>query len=511
MTAEAIDFKCPQGHALRAPTSTIGKKIRCPKKGCGVEVVVPPVGETLAQRPAAPMPANQPHQSPPVVPAPSGHAVTVPVQPVTASPRTPLWQWCVLGGVALGFVGLLVLLAVFGRRPGAEVASDSKMLRSTAPVPFGPVVASPTTEHNPLAVAEQNVKDPVVQIKRSPEPLKPFSPLKSSIRTLRLSPKEQLIGAGGTDEIVVWEASTGELRCTISGVPGGVRSLAFSPDERVLVSASYGRGEGDGPPTKGVIAWQLPDGKEIGRFEIGDEVVNHVDISSAGKHLVTAGQTRGESFRATGIVTLWDLNTRVALKSETRTCENGMYGVRFAPRDDAILAIFSLSPTLLLDNELKQIGEPLKVSNPSSPTFSTQGRMAICAGGDLFNAVGWVDVFQRDSLERELTIKTRSPELAEFSPDGNLLLIAGGSAVRGLTIQTTSGIVAPRDYAFVSIVDLVRKEQKELHFERDALPVEAACWLPGGNKCMFAIDNEVRLVDVGKEGWTTLETLDRTK
>jgi WD40 repeat protein len=59
-----------------------------------------------------------------------------------------------------------------------------------------------------------------------------------AIRSLALSPEEELLAVASGREITLWEVATGTLRARVRGHQRVVTGLAFSPDGRSLVSSS---------------------------------------------------------------------------------------------------------------------------------------------------------------------------------------------------------------------------------------------------------------------------------
>ena len=70
----------------------------------------------------------------------------------------------------------------------------------------------------------------------------------NGINTLAFSPDGSLLASAG-HEIILWDATTGEMHATLAGHADLITALAFSPDGKLLYSASY-----DGS----IIVWQVP-------------------------------------------------------------------------------------------------------------------------------------------------------------------------------------------------------------------------------------------------------------
>src|SRR5207244_8559477 len=83
----------------------------------------------------------------------------------------------------------------------------------------------------------------------------------------------------------------GEIR-QFAGVPGIVRSVAFSPDGRILVT---------GGKDNTLRLWEVATGREVRRLEGHQGEVESVDFSRDGKWLVSGGLDKS--------VRLWERDT----------------------------------------------------------------------------------------------------------------------------------------------------------------------------------------------------------
>ena len=76
--------------------------------------------------------------------------------------------------------------------------------------------------------------------------------------------------------VKVWDAASGQLRFTLSGHPSTVYAVAFSPDGRLIASASYER----------IRLWDASTGVEVGRIENPRATVSCMNFSPDGRTLI---------------------------------------------------------------------------------------------------------------------------------------------------------------------------------------------------------------------------------
>jgi WD40 repeat protein len=119
----------------------------------------------------------------------------------------------------------------------------------------------------------------------SGEVLRRFEGLKKRAHAVAFSPDGKWAAAGdsantpdGDDAIIVWDAASGEQRCQVADAKQGwIDGLAFSPDGKVLASATPHH----------VCLWEAASGKQLVEFD--RTAANAVAFDAAGKRLVTGG------------------------------------------------------------------------------------------------------------------------------------------------------------------------------------------------------------------------------
>jgi WD40 repeat protein len=244
------------------------------------------------------------------------------------------------------------------------------------------------------------------------------------VRRVDLSPDGRTLAscdmAGG---IILWDASSGQARATLTGHGGAAEWLAFSPDGKVL--ASIGGSDPTAGKNKEILLWDVVRGQLFAHPDgiISDEI-RVVSFMDGGKLLAVVSRDA----RGTRTVRAWDVALG-ALRPPLRYVITGFGFVMLSP-DGRFLAVRESDGRLTLRDA---------VSGQATRTIATDLRdvkaLAVSSDGrSLAAATGSKQVLVWDLNEERVPRAYDSgdftPDRLVFSPDGKTLVaLAGGKQV----------------------------------------------------------------------------------
>jgi WD40 repeat protein len=160
-------------------------------------------------------------------------------------------------------------------------------------------------------------------------------------RNPRLSPDGRLLAcATYKNAAVLWDTETGKpVRKIGTGIAGGRDLIAFSPDGRTIVTGGGQGFEGRLPIQPDIVLWETATGGERLRISPNEGVVTQAAFSPDGRLLATA-TSRSEAIR------LWDTWTGQEMGRFTGH-RGAVWGLSFAP-DGRTLASGGADRTLLI-------------------------------------------------------------------------------------------------------------------------------------------------------------------
>ncbi|NEP30134.1 MAG: WD40 repeat domain-containing protein [Moorea sp. SIO3B2] len=229
-----------------------------------------------------------------------------------------------------------------------------------------------------------------------------------SVNSVRFSPDGKVLATASSDKTVrLWDLEGNQLK-RFQGHQDSVNSVSFSPDGKVLATASS---------DKTVILWDL-QGNQLARFQGHQNSVNSVSFSRDGKMLATASWDK--------TVILWDLQGNQLARFQGH--QDSVNSVSFS-RDGKMLATASWDKTVRLwdlqGNQLALFqGHQDSVNSVS---FSRDGKTLATASSDK-TVIIWD--LQGNPLA-VLTGHQDSVNSVRFSPDAQKL----ASASRDKTVR----------------------------------------------------------------------------
>jgi len=274
------------------------------------------------------------------------------------------------------------------------------------------------------------------------------------VRSVAISPDGKILASGSADgSIMLWDmASIQPLSNVLEGHDSTVWTLDFSPDGKTLVSGSE---------DQKIILWDVDSGQEVKRtntsmnirsvaFSPDGRVIASINVSDQGGHVVLwdvdsmqpAGDPLGEFWGVSGEVAfspdgkklvcgfgnvmIWDLSGEQPIEKPLQENFTDVTAIALSP-DGKILAAGdgSESRIILWDVESEQIiGKSLEghSSEIISTAFNPDGN--ILASGSWDRTIALWDVASGQTIGEPLSAHiARISEIA-FSPDGKILASA---------------------------------------------------------------------------------------
>ncbi|HLN31769.1 MAG TPA: sigma-70 family RNA polymerase sigma factor [Gemmataceae bacterium] len=229
-------------------------------------------------------------------------------------------------------------------------------------------------------------------------------------------------GANVTQQLHLWDTTTGEERHRLSGHAKTVYSFVFAPDGKTLLAS------GD---DNSIRLWDVATGKQMRQFD-HQEPLGRLTVSPNGKMLaaVSLKVFRGENssgWFSSKKVTLWDLNRGKQTHELQRHDPRGVNALAFTP-DGHTLVTCDLRSSHWWD-----VVTGKELAGPGQ-SFGMVGAMAFGSGGTLL-ATGGLDQMVRlwdvaNNREKLLSGGHRGPVTSvAIAPDGLTFATGGGDHV----------------------------------------------------------------------------------
>jgi WD40 repeat protein len=242
-----------------------------------------------------------------------------------------------------------------------------------------------------------------------------FPAAENQVQVLAGSPDGQWLAIGGEDNRVsLWNAA-GQLLKVLEGQAGRVAALAFSPDSRVLASASAADGT--------VWLWDVTTGEPILVIPLATDActVETLVFHPQQRILVAGGLDWLATGGSDGAICLWDVEQR----NEVATFSRGTTGLAFHPSGRFLAATSLGNWVSIWDLATKELARELTghTAPVSALAYSPDGRWLV-SGSDDRSVRFW------DATTGELAAvhALDSPVKAlAFSPDGRFLYTGNGN------------------------------------------------------------------------------------
>jgi WD40 repeat protein len=245
---------------------------------------------------------------------------------------------------------------------------------------------------------------------------------RSAVRSVAFSPDGRILASSGLDQtIILWDSATHRsLGQPLTGHTNDVNSVAFSPDGRTLASGSCAKREGTLCQQGEIRLWDIATHQALDQpltGHTGD--VNIVAFSPDGKTLASGS--------GDGTIILWDVAARQPLDPPLTGHKKAVMSVAFSP-DGKTLASSSLDKTIILwDVTTRQpLDQPLTAQTgiAYSVAFSSDGK-TLALGNSEGTVILWDIATRQPLVGQHLTGHTGEVRSVVFSPDGQTL--ASGS------------------------------------------------------------------------------------
>lgn len=194
-------------------------------------------------------------------------------------------------------------------------------------------------------------------------------------------------------QVVLWDVTTGKRRATLLGHVDGVKSVAFSPNGKLIATAGY---------LDEIKLWQTESATEIANIQ-ATAITTSIAFSPDGKFLVVGLEAAGVRPAAEPNAELYDVGTRKLVRRFAGH-EWGISAVTFSP-SGSLLATSSHDGTVRLWD------------------VATGRSLATLVDQKLNDTVN--EYWQRVA-RRKIEAMPPSIESVAFSPDGKRIAMAGG-------------------------------------------------------------------------------------
>jgi WD40 repeat protein len=247
------------------------------------------------------------------------------------------------------------------------------------------------------------------------------------VRSIAFSPDGRLLATAGSADIArLWEIATGSLLRAVT--PGPAWDVAFSPDGLVLATAGGRSRSAPGvlaaaPADRAAWLWNIASGEVVNGLAVQGGRADAVAFSPDGQLLATAG--------AGDVVRLWDVSSGQLVRSLPR--KSGLAeSIAFSPDGRLLATAGAGGAARLWEVATGRLVRPVTPASASDVAFSPDGLLLATAGGGIRSVPGvvaaaavdraaWLWDVATGSLLRRLMGHDDPVQAVAFSPDASML------------------------------------------------------------------------------------------